>query len=59
MKSKDASILESADKLVIRTAGGGGYGDPRKRKPSLIKKDLEDGYVTEEQARKMYSASLA
>lgn len=55
LKSKDATVLEPGDKLVIRTAGGGGYGNPRKRTTSLVKRDVEDGYITEEQASKAYA----
>jgi len=35
-------------------SGGGGYGAPRKRKPSLVKEGLESQYVTEKQAKAVY-----
>jgi N-methylhydantoinase B len=57
LKSKDATILDAGDTLIIRTAGGGGHGDPRKRKSAFVKKDLEDQLITEEYARNVYSAS--
>lgn len=50
-KSKDILVLDLGDTLMVRTAGGGGYGDHRKRKPSLVKEDLENQFVTEEQAK--------
>jgi N-methylhydantoinase B/oxoprolinase/acetone carboxylase alpha subunit len=31
---------------VHRTAGGGGWGDPARRDPSLLEADLADGKVT-------------
>jgi N-methylhydantoinase B len=37
--------LEPGDTIVVRTAGGGGYGDPKKRNPMLIKKDIENQFV--------------
>lgn len=48
LKSKDATVLEEGDTLIIRTAGGGGYGDPRKRDPALLRLDRENQYVTNE-----------
>jgi N-methylhydantoinase B len=51
MKSKDSIVLQPGDSVIVRTAGGGGYGDPQKRNPSFIQDDLENGYVTKEQAR--------
>jgi N-methylhydantoinase B len=57
LKSKDATVLEAGDTLIVRTAGGGGYGEPRKRKASLVKKDLEDEYITREYAARVYPKS--
>jgi N-methylhydantoinase B len=54
LKSKDATTLDAGDTLIVRTAGGGGHGDPRKRKSELVKKDLEDQLITEEYARDAY-----
>lgn len=36
------------------SAGGGGYGDPRRRDPARLAADLRDGYVTPEQAERDY-----
>jgi N-methylhydantoinase B len=47
LESKDSTVLESGDKLVIRTAGGGGYGDPQKRDTELVKTDLANGCISE------------
>ena len=35
-------------------AGGGGYGDPLERDPSLVERDVAEGYVTTTQAREQY-----
>lgn len=56
LKSKDATVLDLGDRLVIHTAGGGGYGDPRNRNSALVKRDLENRYITKEQAMKDYAA---
>ena len=31
--AKDSTVLVPGDTLIIQTAGGGGYGDPRRRRP--------------------------
>jgi N-methylhydantoinase B len=54
LKSKDMLTLERNEALVVRTAGGGGYGDPKHRKPSSVKEDLDNEYITGEQARSIY-----
>jgi N-methylhydantoinase B len=37
--------------LIVRTAGGGGYGDSFERDPRLVLADVLDGLVSAEQAR--------
>jgi N-methylhydantoinase B len=49
LKAKDSIVLAPSDTLIIRTAGGGGYGDPKRRNPKLLAKDLENEYITEDQ----------
>ena len=39
--------LNPGDRITMREAGGGGYGDPAERDPSAAQADLERGYVTE------------
>lgn len=57
LRSMDEVVLDPGDTIVVRTGGGGGYGDPRHRKPSLVRKDLENGYVTMKEAEKIYGAT--
>jgi N-methylhydantoinase B len=40
--------------VVFRTAGGGGYGDPRLRSAAQIEEDLRQGYITPEGAAADY-----
>jgi N-methylhydantoinase B len=42
------------DVVRLLLPGGGGYGDPKKRDPRLIERDLKNGYVTEEVAAREY-----
>ena len=42
--------------VELRSAGGGGYGDPALRNPALIARDLRNGYVTRPVALAAYGA---
>lgn len=46
--------LRKGDVVRLVTGSGGGYGDPRERAPEAIARDLRDGYITLEQARRDY-----
>ena len=46
--------MEPGDRLIFRTAGGGGWGDPRLRERSDIADDIAKGYVGREAARRDY-----
>ena len=43
VKSKIVSTLRTGDRMVIATAGGGGYGTATERDPADVQKDLRDG----------------
>lgn len=51
--------LAPGDSVTFLTAGGGGYGDPRKRDPQRVAADLRDGLVSEAAAREIYGAGDA
>jgi N-methylhydantoinase B len=46
--------LKRNDIVSVRTAGGGGFGEPIKRDPDLIKKDTVNGYVSKKSALRDY-----
>ena len=52
--SKAATTLRKGDRLVIETAGGGGYGDPLERSAAEVREDVRNGKVSEEAARSVY-----
>jgi len=53
--SKEQDIpLKAGDRVAVGTPGGGGYGDPRKRDPALVRRDVAMGYYTPEQAAEMF-----
>ena len=46
--------LARGDLVRLVTGTGGGYGDPREREPVLVRRDLEDGMVSEADATTIY-----
>ena len=50
--SKDQDIeIAAGDAITVMTPGGGGYGDPRRRDPALVERDVRRGYYAPEDAR--------
>jgi N-methylhydantoinase B len=47
-------VLAPGDVIEIRDAGGGGYGDPKRRDPARVREDVRLGFVTAEAARADY-----
>ncbi len=50
--------LEAGDIFRLDTPGGGGSGDPRKRDPSAVVADVNEGYVTPAAAERNYGVAL-
>ncbi|MEF8978839.1 MAG: hydantoinase B/oxoprolinase family protein [Haloarculaceae archaeon] len=50
--------VEAGDKLLFRTAGGGGLGDPLDRDPELVATELRRGLITAEAARTDYGVVI-
>jgi len=60
LRSKISGIpLKCGDVVTIETSGGGGFGDPRKRDPKRIAKDLADGMISPEKAASVYGVASA
>jgi N-methylhydantoinase B len=51
--------LEPGGEVTLLQAGGGGWGDPADRPPELLRRDLENGLVTPEGARRDYGVDPA
>lgn len=47
-------LLEPGDRIAYRTAGGGGYGDPKERDRDKVREDLRNGLVSPQAARDVY-----
>ncbi|MDE1852330.1 MAG: hydantoinase B/oxoprolinase family protein [Thaumarchaeota archaeon] len=54
IRTKSTLELDVGDVIEVRTAGGGGYGDPKKRGPSKIRRDVNNGLLTQGRARREY-----
>ena len=50
--------LSPGDVIVMDAAGGGGYGDPLERDPELVERDVMEGYVSVEGARRDYGVVI-
>ena len=51
-------LVPAGTGAVIATAGGGGWGQPFRRDPMLVRQDVLDGYVTLESAARDYGVVL-
>jgi N-methylhydantoinase B len=51
-------LVRRGESVTFLTAGGGGYGDPSMRDAASVKRDLELGYVSEQQASESYTPAL-
>ncbi len=52
--SKLVSVLHPGDRLIVETAGGGGYGDAAGRDGAAVQADLDDGKISREAAAETY-----
>lgn len=55
--SKRETRLNTGDRLVLETAGGGGYGDPRQRDAGRLAEDVANGKVSPEAAKTVYGST--
>jgi N-methylhydantoinase B len=40
--------MKAGERFLLQSAGGGGYGDPARRDPAAIARDVAEGYVTKQ-----------
>lgn len=52
--SKVVTVLGKGDRVVVKTAGGGGVGNPRLRKREEVIADVQNGKISHEAAQKIY-----
>jgi N-methylhydantoinase B len=54
LKGKGRQKVGAGQRLVLSLPGGGGFGDPRKRRREQVQADVIAGYISREQARSEY-----
>ncbi|MER5705384.1 hydantoinase B/oxoprolinase family protein [Micromonospora sp. NPDC002296] len=50
--------VRAGDRVTLLTAGGGGHGDPRRRDPEAVRRDVAEGYVSAPAARDLYGVDV-
>ncbi len=50
--------IKAGERFVCVGPAGGGYGDPLRRDPALVREDLADGFISVEAARNGYGVVL-
>ena len=50
--------MVAGDRVTLRSAGGGGYGDPLEREPNRVAEDLYFGYISAAVAEKVYGVII-
>jgi N-methylhydantoinase B len=57
--SKEQDIpLKAGDRVAVGTPGGGGYGDPFRRDPALVLRDVKLGYYSREEVTELFGVVL-
>ena len=50
--------MKAGDRFLLQSAGGGGYGDPHARDAEAVRRDVSEGYVTRDTAKKIYGKDI-
>lgn len=50
--------VSAGAQVIVRSAGGGGWGDPLERDPKLVAHDVKEGFVSRESARGEYGVVM-
>jgi N-methylhydantoinase B len=58
ISSKTIFKMKKGDTLIVRTPGGGGYGNPQERDPNAVLKDVLNELVSVEAAEQEYSVAI-
>ena len=48
--------LHAGERFMLQSAGGGGYGDPKKRDHAALARDIAEGYVSAASAERDYNS---
>jgi N-methylhydantoinase B len=59
LRAKGLQVIPQGDRLVLSLPGGGGMGDPVARDPRLVARDVRNGLVSVEAARRDYGVAVS
>jgi len=54
LPSKGRITIQSGEQVTLRLPGGGGFGDPRERAREAIEADVQEGYLTVAESKRVY-----
>jgi N-methylhydantoinase B len=57
LRGKGFQTVPADERLVVKTPGGAGIGDPRERAPTSVRDDVESGLVSSDNAAAVYGAA--
>src|SRR5207245_6352087 len=57
MTGSNISVSRNS-KAIVRTGGGGGWGDPLERVAAMVVEDVAEGVMSRQAARKLYGVIL-
>jgi N-methylhydantoinase B len=58
LPSKVTRMVDPGTRIALRTAGGGGYGDPKLRDPQKVREDVREGFIDTRRAREQYGVVI-
>src|SRR5262245_10562276 len=58
-RAKGVQTVPQNDRVIIASPGGGGRGNPRKRDPAAVGRDVRLGFVTPDAAQRDYGVAVA
>jgi N-methylhydantoinase B len=50
--------MRSGERFLLQSAGGGGYGDPKERDRAALARDIAEGYVSADAAKRDYQTKV-
>ena len=58
LKGKGFQVIPKGDRLIVEMPGGGGFGDPARRDPAAVQKDVRDELISRAAAERDYKVVL-
>ena len=58
LPSKTTREVAPGSRIILQTAGAGGYGNPYKRDPQQVRQDVIEGFISIERAKEAYGVVL-